>query len=121
MSTASATSDLAALTDLNMKIGEAENRGDRDWLAGILAPMLAFQRADDRKTIDDRVAFLQKVKAGGKRVTRIIEPIELVRRSGGRAMRRQGRRSRVPQPPALCTTRRKLEDSAWANEPMRQE
>ena len=77
MSTTSVTSDQAALMDLNMEIGEAENRGDRDWLAGILAPRLAFQRADDQKTIDDRVAFLQKVKAGGKRVTRIINPIEL--------------------------------------------
>lgn len=77
MSTTSVTSDQAALTDLNKKITEAENRGDRDWLGGILAPRLAFQRADDQKTVDDQVAFLQKVKAGGKRVTRIIEPIEL--------------------------------------------
>jgi Domain of unknown function (DUF4440) len=77
MSTTSVTSDQAALTDLNKKIGEAENRGDRDWLAGILAPRLAFQRADDQKTVDDQVAFLQKVKAGGNRATRIVEPIEV--------------------------------------------
>ncbi len=64
MSTTSVTSDHAALTDLNLKIGEAENRGDRDWLAGILASRLAFQRADEQKTIDDQVAFLQKDKAG---------------------------------------------------------
>lgn len=69
--------DDQVLHELNVKIGDAENRGDRDWLAGILAPRLAFQRADDQKTADDQVAFLQKVKAGGKRVTRIIEPIEL--------------------------------------------
>src|SRR5262249_5737420 len=77
MSTTSVTSDQVALTDLNKKIGDAENRGDRDGLAGILAPRLAFQRADDQRTVDDQVAFLQKVKAGGKRVTRILEPIEL--------------------------------------------
>lgn len=79
ISAASTTSDQAVLADLNKKIGEAENCGDRDWLAGILAPRLAFQRGDDQKTIDDQVAFLQKVKEGGKRVTRIIEPIELFR------------------------------------------
>lgn len=69
--------DRAALTALNKKIAKAEDRGDRDWLSGILAPRLAFQRADDQKTIDDQVAFLQKVEAGSKRATRIIEPIEL--------------------------------------------
>lgn len=77
MSVISMTSDHEALMDLNEKIGESENRGDRDWLAGILAPRLAFQRADDQKTVDNQVAFLQKVKAGGTRVTRIIEPIQL--------------------------------------------
>src|SRR5690606_25554083 len=60
------------------EIAEAENRGDDKWLASIIAPRLAFQRADEAKSIDDQVAFLQKVKAGGnRRSTRIIEPIEL--------------------------------------------
>lgn len=49
MSTTAVTSDQVALTDLNKKIGEAENRGDRDWLAWILARRLAFQRADARR------------------------------------------------------------------------
>lgn len=71
------TSHQETLRELNCRIGDAENRGDRDWLAGILAPRLAFQRADDQKTVDDQVAFLQHVKAGGSRVTRIIEPIEV--------------------------------------------
>jgi hypothetical protein len=69
--------DKQTLSDLNTRIGEAENSGDREWLATILAPRLAFQRSDEARTIDDHVAYLQKVKAGGTRVTRIIEPIEL--------------------------------------------
>jgi hypothetical protein len=70
--------DKQALIELNMKICDAENSGDREWLATILAPRLAFQRADESRTVDDQVAFLQKVKPGGTRVTRrIIEPIEV--------------------------------------------
>jgi hypothetical protein len=71
--------DRQALIELNTKIGDAENTGAREWLTTILAPRLAFQRADESRTVDDQVAFLQKVKAGGTpRVTRrIIEPIEI--------------------------------------------
>lgn len=67
--------DVETLTQLNAQIIDAENRGDRAWLAGVLAPRLAFQRAD--KTIDDQDAFLQKVAGGGARVEQIIEPIQL--------------------------------------------
>jgi hypothetical protein len=77
MNTTSVASDQEALRELNLKIGDAENRGDSEWLAGILAPRLAFQRADEQKTVDDQIAFLQKVKAGGTRVTLVIEPIQL--------------------------------------------
>jgi len=42
-----------ALSELNTKIGEAENNGDREWLATILAPRLAFQRADEPRTVDE--------------------------------------------------------------------
>jgi hypothetical protein len=69
--------DIQALTELNRKVGDAENRGDREWLTTILAPKLAFQRADDARTVDDRVAFLQKVVSGGARTTCIVEPIEM--------------------------------------------
>jgi hypothetical protein len=69
--------DERQLKALNEQIGDAENRGDRVWLAGILAPRLAFQRANDARTVDDHIAFLQKVDAGGDRVTRVIEPIEV--------------------------------------------
>ena len=72
------TNDAEDLTALNLAIAEAENRGDHEWLAGVLAPRLAFQRADDQKTVDDRVAFLQKVKPGGARSTRVLEPIQVL-------------------------------------------
>jgi len=69
--------DIRELTELNTRIGDAENLGDREWLATILAPRLAFQRADQARTVDDHVAFLQKVARGGTRITRVIEPIML--------------------------------------------
>ena len=69
--------DEQELRELNIEIGDAENRGDVEWLSGILAPRLAFQRADKRRTIDDQVSFLQKVEAGGDRVTHLIEPVQL--------------------------------------------
>jgi hypothetical protein len=69
--------DEQTLKDLNLAIGDAENRGDAEWLSGVLAPRLAFQRADKPRTVDDHVAFLQKVAPGGNRVTRVIEPIEV--------------------------------------------
>jgi len=69
--------DKQALIDLNEQINDAENNGNREWLATILAPRLALQRADKPRTIDDQVAFLQKVEPGGKRVLLKIESIEL--------------------------------------------
>lgn len=77
METKLSEKDQKELRELNERIGDAENRGDREWLATILAPRLAFQRADDKKTVDDQVSFLQKVSPCGTRVPRIIEPIQL--------------------------------------------
>ena len=74
--------DTRILEDLNLRIGDAENRGDRDWLAGILAPHLAFQRADPARTVDNESQFLDKLKSGGSRVTRI----ESIRFYGERAI-----------------------------------
>lgn len=68
--------DTEALTRLNIQIGEAESRGDRDWLDGMIASELAFRRAD-RKTVDGRVQFLSKVKASDERQTR-IESIDII-------------------------------------------
>lgn len=75
--------DKQVLRELNAQISEAENDGNRDWLASILAPRLAFQRADEAHTVDDRDAFLQKVQSGGKRKPLSIGPIEVY---GGRAI-----------------------------------
>ena len=75
--------DEQVLRELNAQISEAENDGNRDWLASILAPRLAFQRADEARTVDDRDTFLQKVQSGGKRKTLSIGPIEVY---GGRAI-----------------------------------
>ena len=69
--------DEQRLMELNEGIGQAENNGDAKLLGDILAPRLAFQRADDAQTIDDRDAFLQKVKPGGTRVTQVIDPIQV--------------------------------------------
>jgi len=69
--------DQKSLRDLNLEIGHAENRGDVIWLSEILAPRLAFQRADANQTVDDHVAFLQKVQAGQRRPTQVLEPIKV--------------------------------------------
>lgn len=53
-------SDDEDLRALNFAINEAENSGDRNYLAGVLAPELAFMRGDG-KTVDDAGRFLQKV------------------------------------------------------------
>ena len=68
-------SDEAGLRECNIQIGVAETNGDRDWLDTILAPQLAFRRADGI-TIDDRRAFLNKVKPSDPRETQ-VESIEL--------------------------------------------
>ena len=52
--------DDEALRTINARLNDAENAGDRDVLAGLLAPELAFLRADG-KTVDDGGRFLQKV------------------------------------------------------------
>lgn len=73
--------DIGTLRELNLAIGAAEDRYDRAWLSGILAPQFAFQRAD-QKTFDNADAFLQKVvppeEAKPPRVTQIIEPIVIL-------------------------------------------
>lgn len=71
------TDDCSALRALNAVINDAENRGDAAALVGMLAPQLAFQRANPERTVDDATAFLQKVKPGGDRSLRIVEPIRL--------------------------------------------
>src|SRR6187402_1318540 len=54
--------DIKTLEDLNVQIRVAETKGDREWLSGVIAPKLAFQRANPQRTIDDRDAYLDAVK-----------------------------------------------------------
>ena len=58
-------SDFKDLEDLNIRIGVAESTRDQqsyEWLAGVIAPELAFQRANPEKTINDRGEFLKLIK-----------------------------------------------------------
>jgi hypothetical protein len=66
--------DIRTLEQLNIRIGVEESKGDdqsRSWLAGVIAPKLAFGRAD-RTTIDDREDFLKKVKPSDPRETEVV-------------------------------------------------
>lgn len=59
------SSDFRVLEDLNQRIGLEESKRDQasyDWFVGLLAPELAFQRANEQKTINDREAFLKTVE-----------------------------------------------------------
>ena len=72
--------DAEVLTTLNLRIGEAESNGDIKWLASVLAPELAFFRADG-KTFDDADRFLQKVNASSSRTTEVEPPAVLGNRA----------------------------------------
>ena len=83
--------DKHALEELNIQIGVEESKGDdesRRWLGGVIAPKLAFRRADGI-TIDNREEFLMKVAPGDLHETE-VESIDL---HGDRAV---VRRSSVP-------------------------
>ncbi len=68
--------DIKALRDINMQIAAAEDEGDRGWLSGILAPRLAFQRADKDQTVENEVTYLGAVAPRkDKEPPRVTEPI----------------------------------------------
>ena len=73
--------DVELLKALNIRIGEAETTGDQRWLASVLAPELAFFRADG-KTFDDSGRFLQKVAASSPHLSE-VESVEVL---GNRAI-----------------------------------
>jgi hypothetical protein len=57
--------DFKDLEDLNIRIGIEESKRDQesyDWFVGIIAPELAFKRADPKKPIDNRCEFLKSVE-----------------------------------------------------------
>ena len=64
-------SDFDDLLTLNQKIGEAEARGDREFLDGILAPSMAFRRANPQSTVVDRKTYLDSVKPSALRTTEV--------------------------------------------------
>jgi Domain of unknown function (DUF4440) len=61
--------DFETLRQLNEQIGIAESKGNRDFLDGVLADVLAFRRANG-ECVDRRI-FLKSVKAGSRRDTEI--------------------------------------------------
>jgi hypothetical protein len=72
------TNDELALTHLNAEITAAEDRGDRKWLEGILAPELAFRRANG--VVVGKERFLKDVKPRDSSKTD-IESIKLYEES----------------------------------------
>jgi len=63
--------DIETLTLLNIRIGEEETKGgheSRRWLEDLIAPKLAFRRAD-QKTYVDRAGFLAGVGPSAERET----------------------------------------------------
>jgi Domain of unknown function (DUF4440) len=64
-------SDRDKLRDLNIRIGAAESAGDKDFLAGVIAPKLAFRRANATGDCVDRDGFLKGVKESAERQTEI--------------------------------------------------
>lgn len=63
------------LTELNLEIGVAESMGDKEFLEKVLAPVLAFRRANGECI--DRNIFLSAVKSGARRETE-MESISLL-------------------------------------------
>ena len=74
--------DEDALRTLNLELNRAENEGDRNFLAGVLAPELAFLRADG-KTVEDAGRFLQKVAKKPAAGEWAVETVEVL---GNRAI-----------------------------------
>lgn len=115
--------DMATLREINERIGAAENRGDeeaRRWLDSVLAPALAFRRANE--VIDDRSAFLDKVKPGAPRTT-VVDSIEIVGKYRAIVRVTVTLHSAEP-PPRYSNLRLFVRDGGewkllgWANEPI---
>jgi hypothetical protein len=111
--------DRAVLEQLNVEIGYAEDRGDRVWLDGVLAPQLAFRRANGQ--IVNREEYLQAVAPGGRRETQ-VESIAL---SGDRAVvtcivtiRSASGDQRYHNERLLIRHEEKWKVLGWANEPL---
>ncbi len=79
--------DMEMLSELNQQIGDAEDRCDYERLGCVLAPELAFRRANN--VVENRHDYLQRVKGdfkklnsenpgpASKRTTHLTDPIEI--------------------------------------------
>lgn len=113
--------DKEVLAQLNVQIGEAESKGDRNWLDGVIAPKLAFRRADGT-TIDDRTDFLKKVGPSDPRET-TVDSIDL---NGDRAIVKcivtvksaRGDKKSYHNLRLFVRHERKWKLLGWANEPL---
>lgn len=66
--------DMELLSTLNVQICDAKDRGDKEWLADIVAPHFAFRKANGE--IESREEFLASIRAGGRRETE-VESIDI--------------------------------------------
>jgi len=60
-----AVSEIKALEELNIRIGKEESRRDPEsyqWFTNMIAPALAFQRANEQLTTVTREQFLESVE-----------------------------------------------------------
>ena len=55
---------------LNIRIGNAESRGDKRFFEELLAPAFAIRRADGRR-VEDRKQFICAVAKSGRRTTKV--------------------------------------------------
>ena len=81
--------DIEMLSELNHQIGEAEDRCDYQWLTCVLAPEFAFQRANKDKDVENKQAYIQRIKGDFeklspknpspvyKRTTHLTDPVEV--------------------------------------------
>ena len=63
--------DRSVLEELNLEIGRRESAGDRAGLERIIAPALAFQRANPERTVVDRTGYLESVAQSPPRQTEV--------------------------------------------------
>jgi hypothetical protein len=70
--------DTEDLQELNVRIGEAEHKGDKDFFKSTIAPVLAFRRASG--AFVDRITFIDEVKESARRETK-IESVNLLGRN----------------------------------------
>jgi hypothetical protein len=69
--------DDAELRTLNLQISGKEDQADRKVVVRDSRPEACFSTADDQRTIDDALAYLDKLTEGGQREQEVIESIQI--------------------------------------------